>query len=109
MKNKKHILFVCAMNQWRSPTAVAIYAKDQRLEVKSAGISKNARKRINHDDIKWADLILVMEEKHKKRIKEQFNDIELPRIESLDIPDIYGNMDEELQDLIRQGTENYLA
>jgi len=30
MMEKPHILFVCSRNKWRSPTAEAIYANDDR-------------------------------------------------------------------------------
>ena len=50
-----------------------------------------------------------MEQEHKERILEQFRDIKLPRIESLEIPDYYGYMNEELVELIRTGTEYYLG
>ena len=37
-----------------------------------------------------------------------FRDLELPPIESLDIPDEYEYMDEELVDLIRSGVEHHI-
>jgi len=44
---RPRILFVCGRNKWRSPTAATVYRDDQRVEVRSAGISaKSARTRI---------------------------------------------------------------
>ncbi len=48
-------------------------------------------------DIRWADLILVMEKKHKNRILAQFKQWADPTfIYVLDIPDDYQYMDPEL-------------
>ncbi len=106
MKNERpHILFVCGRNKWRSPTAEKIYAKDHRVEVRSAGVSAKSRHQLTNNDIKWADLILVMETKHQSRILEIFRSLDLPLIESLDIPDEYKFMDEELIEMIRHSTE----
>ncbi len=63
-----NLLFVCSQNKWRSPTAEANYRNDSRVNVRSAGTSSSARKRISEKDLDWADLILVMENRHKKAI-----------------------------------------
>jgi predicted protein tyrosine phosphatase len=50
-----------------------------------------------------------MERKYKSRILETFRDHpNLPRIVSLDIPDEYERMNEQLIALIQEGTEFYL-
>lgn len=104
--SKPHILFVCSKNKWRSPTAAKIYANDQRVEVKSAGLSGKSNHQISNKDVEWADLILTMEKNHKVRIVAAFRrEIDLPPIEVLGIPDEYKFMDEELIELIRDGTE----
>ena len=108
MNNKPHILFVCGRNQWRSPTAARVYRDDERIEVRSAGLSPKSRRQVTAQDIKWADLILVMEQRHKTRILETFRELDLPSIASLDIPDEYEFMDAELVQLIHQGTESHL-
>ncbi len=78
--------------------------------MRSAGVSDKSRHRVTEKDLSWADLVLVMERKHKARITEAFAHLEnLPRIESLDIPDEYEFMDEELVDLLQSGTETVLA
>ena len=108
MLENPHVLFVCGRNQWRSPTAARVYANDQRIEVRSAGVSPKSRHSLTRQDIEWADLILVMEQEHKVRIRETFRDLVLPAVESLDIPDDYGFMDGELIRLIQEGTEFHL-
>ena len=103
---RPRLLFVCGRNQWRSPTAEAIYRKDPRITVRSAGVSDQSRRRVSAKDLEWADLVLVMERKHKARILEMFREQpNLPRIVSLDIPDDYERMNEELIGLIQAGTE----
>jgi predicted protein tyrosine phosphatase len=103
------ILFVCGRNQWRSPTAERIYRNDPRVDVRSAGVSNHARRQVSGGDLDWADLVLVMERKHGARIRAQFPDRALfPRMDSLEIPDEYHAMDEELVALIRAGTEVHI-
>jgi predicted protein tyrosine phosphatase len=102
---KHHILFVCGQNQWRSPTAERIYQHDQRIEVRSAGVSPKSKHSISSDDITWANLILVMESKYKTRILESFRKLALPPIENLDIPDEYQYMDAELIDILKKKVE----
>lgn len=53
------------------------------------------------DDIRWADVICPMEQKHKKRILETFSTaVRNSKIVVLDIPDDYRYMDPELVELI---------
>jgi predicted protein tyrosine phosphatase len=109
-KNKmKNILFICSRNQWRSPTAEKIYSKDNRVNVRSAGTSPSARKTINAKDIEWAELIFVMEHKHKERLKSTFfRQLQYKKIIVLDIPDEYQYMDEKLIELLKISVEEHL-
>lgn len=103
------VLFVCGRNQWRSPTAAAIYAQDPRLETRSAGLSPGSRHRVSRRDLEWADLVLVMERKHQNRLRELFAGYEdLPSIQSLDISDDFEFMDPQLGELIRDAVEPLL-
>jgi predicted protein tyrosine phosphatase len=106
----RRVLFVCSRNQWRSPTAEAIYRNDSRIDARSAGVSTSAKRRVTAKLLQWADLILVMEPDHKRRLLSQFADLgpELC-IRVLDIPDDYAFMDPELMELLRQRTEAILA
>lgn len=108
MTTTLRILFVCGRNRWRSPTAERIYARDSRVEVRSAGVGAASRCQVSAGDIDWADLILVMESEHKVRLQQRFRGRELPPIHSLDIPDEYRLMDPALIELIRDRTEIYL-
>lgn len=105
---KPHILFVCGKNKWRSPTAERIYKNDERIEVRSAGVSGKSKHTISSKDIEWADLILVMESRYKWQILGLFRDLPLPKVENLDIPDEYEYMDKELIQLIEKRVEFYI-
>ena len=105
----KNILFICSRNQWRSPTAEKVYSKDARVNVRSAGTSPKARRTVNAKDITWAELIFVMEYKHKDRLKVQYSKpLQHKKVIVLDIPDEYQYMDEELVGLIEASVEEYL-
>ena len=105
----QNILFICSRNQWRSPTAEKIYSKDTRFNVRSAGTSPRAKKTVSAKDIEWAEIIFVMEHKHKDRLKADFNRLlQYKKIIVLDIPDEYQYMDEELVQLLKESVEGYL-
>ena len=105
----KNILFICSRNQWRSPTAEKVYSKDSRVDVRSAGTSPKARHTVNAKDITWAELIFVMEHKHKDRLKAQYSKLlQHKKVIVLDIPDEYQYMDDELVGLIEASVEEYL-
>ena len=107
---RPNVLFVCSKNQWRSPTAEAIYRRDERVSVRSRGTAKVAVQRIRSDDIVWADVILAMEDKHRQRILADFaNEAKFKPMHVLDIPDEYQFMDNELVELIRLAAEPIIA
>lgn len=104
------LLFLCSRNHWRSPTAEAVYRDDSRVEARSAGVSVSARRRVTEKLLCWADLVLVMESAHKRRLREDFPEVfhEL-RIEALDIPDEYEFMNPDLIALIQERVEPFLT
>jgi predicted protein tyrosine phosphatase len=104
-----NLLFVCSRNNWRSPTAESIYKGRQDLQVKSAGTEPSAKIRVSTRDILWADLIFVMEKKHKQRLLEKFPaETENRKIIILDIEDEYTYMDQELIEMIKLSVDAYL-
>jgi len=104
-----NILFVCAKNQWRSPTAATIYQNDARLAVQSAGLSKQSPCEISAKLLAWADVVMVMENEHASRIRDRFRaKVELPEIVSLEIPDDYPFMDTELIKMLEPAVEEVL-
>ncbi len=104
-----NLLFVCSRNQWRSPTAEAIFEGSQQYHAKSAGTSPSARIKITEKLMLWADLIFVMEKKHKQQLREKFEFVANEKqIIVLDIPDEYQYMDEELIESIKIAVAPYL-
>lgn len=104
-----NILFVCSRNIWRSPTAEAIYKNSQDHNVRSAGTEPSARVKVSAKSISWADIIFVMEKKHKQRLLQKFRDeIEDKTLVILDIEDEFQYMDSELIDMIRVSVDPYL-
>ncbi|MEM1036633.1 MAG: protein tyrosine phosphatase [Pseudomonadota bacterium] len=104
-----HVLFICSMNQWRSPTAEAIFRRGTGINVRSAGTSSRAKRTVSVKDLRWADVVLVMEQKHKTRLQAQFRDeVRYKTLYVLDIPDDYRYMDQELIDLLRAKVEPLL-
>lgn len=100
------LLFICSRNQWRSPTAEAVYQNDPRVQVRSAGTSTAARTRVSEKLLRWADLVCVMEFKHKRRLQDHFPEVARDlNIEVLDIPDDFQFMDPELVALIQDRVE----
>jgi predicted protein tyrosine phosphatase len=109
MQDKIKLLFVCSRNQWRSPSAEQVWRKDPRVLARSAGTSPNARHTISIADVQWADVILVMEEKHKSRIKAEFTRLlDHKPIHVLDIPDEYKFMDAELVEILEIAVESII-
>lgn len=105
-----NILFVCSRNQWRSPTAETIYKNRFDLNVKSAGTEPSARNKLTAKNINWADLIFVMEKKHKQRMIEKFPfEIQHKQIIILDIADEYKYMDNELIEDIKTKVDVYIT
>ncbi len=96
-----NLLFVCSRNQWRSPTGEQVWRRHPRVNARSAGTSAGARRVVSEDDLAWADVVLVMEDKHKSRLLAQYRALLLHKpLHVLDIPDDYKYMDPELVELL---------
>ncbi len=99
MSNKTNLLFTCSRNQWRSPTDKALFRKSPDYNAHSAGTSPRAKKTVSASDIAWADIIFVMENKHKNKLKADFcRLLQHKPLHVLDIPDEYAYMAPELLD-----------
>jgi len=98
-----NILFVCSRNKWRSPTAERVFRNRADINVRSAGLSPKSPRKLSASDLKWADVVFVMELEHEVRIREQFS--ELPIVEVLGISDDYKFMDSQLVSLLKEEVE----
>lgn len=105
-----HVLFVCSRNQWRSPTAERVWKNHSGIAVRSAGTNRSARRKLTVADLRWADLILVMEEKHSARIKAEHRDeVRYKALHVLDVPDEYHFMDPDLIALLKLKIEPLIS
>jgi len=104
--SRLNVLFICSRNQWRSPTAERIYSDDARMNVRSAGTSSSAVRRVSARDIEWVDVILVMEWDHRARLRSLFpQEIQDSTVRVLDIPDEYQLMADGLVELLQSSVE----
>ena len=103
-QKKMKILFICHQNVNRSKTAERLF--EDEYETRSAGAfvfnTNSERNPLKKEDIEWADIIIVMEEPLRKEMGLRFPDLYLKKkIISLDIPDNYRYMQQELVDLTK--------
>lgn len=104
-----NILFVCSRNQWRSRTAETIFCQDQAHKIRSAGTASDARIKISLKLFEWADMIFVMERKHKDQLRDKYGfPVGTKDIVILDIPDEYRYLDAELVEILQTSVSPYL-
>lgn len=95
------VLFLCSRNRLRSPTAEAVFRAWPQLEVDSAGLAPDAETPLSSEHLAWAELILVMESTHKRRLQQRFaGQLKGKRVAVLGIPDDYDFMQPELIELL---------
>jgi len=91
------ILFLCSRNRRRSPTAERLFADRAGVETASAGLAPDAEERVTPDLLHWAQLIVVMEPVHRRRLQRHFAaHLGHARVVCLDIPDHYDFMEPAL-------------
>lgn len=106
----KNILFVCSQNRLRSPTAEEIFQSMPNIMVASAGTDKGAENPITPELLEWADVIFVMEPKHRDKLSKKFgSSLHHQRIICLNIPDNYEYMDPELIQILEAKVGKFLA
>jgi len=96
------MLFVCSPNRRRSLTAEMIFSKVPGWQVRSVGTAEGARIKVTAGHLGWADVIVVMEKRHKERLRQKFP-VALagkPCL-CLFIADDYELMDPELVEVLR--------
>jgi len=92
------VLFVCNQNIHRSRTAEELFSHS--FETKSAGLFNE--RPVTEKKIKWADIIVVMEDFQRGEIAKRFpREYLKKRIISLDIPDIYHYNQPELVKILK--------
>lgn len=103
-----NLLFICSRNKWRSRTAEAIFKDQHGFQVRSAGTAPSARIKVTEKLVSWAEIIFVMEKKHKQRLCQKFPGMNAEtEIIVLDIPDDYQYMDPELVEILKISVMDY--
>ncbi|MBX0328401.1 hypothetical protein K2Z83_12015 [Oscillochloris sp. ZM17-4] len=91
------LLFICSQNRRRSLTAERIFDGVAGHQARSAGTEDGARIRVTPGHLGWADLIFVMERRHRDRLRAKFGqEIAGKQVICLQIPDDYTYMDDAL-------------
>jgi predicted protein tyrosine phosphatase len=84
------VLFICGKARMRSPTAADMVSGWPEVEADFAGLSNDADERLSLEQIEWADIIAVMEQRQKKRLLALFGQHLGPRkVSVLAVPDRY--------------------
>jgi predicted protein tyrosine phosphatase len=72
------------------------------VEAKSAGLDKDAAIPLSSGLIAWADIILVMEQAHREKLRKRFRaHLAGKPVLVLDVPDEYVFMQEDLVQLLK--------
>jgi predicted protein tyrosine phosphatase len=91
------LLFICARNRLRSPTAERVFAGVCGVETCSAGVSPDAEQPVTAELVEWADVILVMEPRHRAKLSRAFGRLlKGKRMACLGIPDDFSYMNPAL-------------
>ena len=102
------VLFVCSRNRRRSVTAETIFKEVMAWEVRSAGTEEGARIKVTAGHLGWADVIVVMEKRHKERLRQKFPDALAGKpCVCLFIRDDYDFMDAALVTILREKMEEH--
>ncbi|WP_375418954.1 low molecular weight protein tyrosine phosphatase family protein [uncultured Hymenobacter sp.] len=105
----RQLLFICSQNQWRSPTAEALFDGHPHYEARSAGTEAGARVRVSAGLLGWADAVFVMERRHADRLREKFaEELAGKPLIVLRIPDLYQFGDDTLLALLREKLKPHL-
>lgn len=90
-------------------TVEQLFAKTPGIAVASAGLNPDAENPLTSDLLEWADLVFVMEERHRRRPSKGFSPwLKDKRVISLDNPDDYEFMAPELVELLEKRVTGHL-
>ncbi|MEM9781070.1 MAG: phosphotyrosine protein phosphatase [Pseudomonadota bacterium] len=103
------ILFLCADGRARGPTAAQIFAERPGIATDFAAVESGAADAVSAEQLDWADVIMVMELRHKTRLAERFGAKLRGRpVINLNIPDRFTFMDDRLVVLMRDMADEHL-
>ena len=94
---------MCSRNKRRSLTAETIFKSEPAWEVRSAGTEESARIKVTAGYLGWADVIVVMEKRHKERLRQKYpEELAAKPCVCIFIADDYEFMDANLVGLLRE-------
>lgn len=104
-----HLLFVCSRNRQRSPTAEFVFRDWPGVRTLSAGTAPDAESPLDADSIDWADIVFVMEPRHRKLVESKFGArLRGKKLVCLGIPDDYEFMDPALVEQLKETVPRWL-
>ena len=93
---------VCTGNMDRSPTAAMVLAEMcAPMWVTSAGTEPWAQNPVSLELVEEADVICVMEEAHRRIIRNRFGGDHAAKVVVLEVPDVYVHGEQHLIQLLR--------
>ncbi len=103
VNERTKILFVCSRNRRRSLTAETIFKGEPAWDVRSAGTEESARIKATAGQLGWADVIVVMEKRHKERLQQKYpEELAAKPCVCLFIADDYEFMNPALIEILRE-------
>jgi len=108
-----NFLFVCSANKQRSKTGEDYFSNIYpNFNFKSCGTNvklcqKEGTNPINEEMLIWADIVFVMENKHRKLINENTEKKYVSKIILLSIEDKYKYYQKELIEILIENTKKY--
>ena len=106
-------LFLCGTGRARGPTASQIFGGWDGVSADFAGIWDEADDQLGREQLDWATMIFVMEQRHARRLEDRFGRaLRGKQVINLSIQDKYSFMQPELVEVLmekagpqlRQGT-----
>ncbi len=98
----RNVLFLCSANRLRSPTAEHVFADWPNIETDSAGLDASADIILSSEQLRWADIIFVMEKTHRRKLSQKYRKhLNGQKIITLGIPDNYEYLDPLLMQLLK--------
>lgn len=93
----KRVLCLCSAGLLRSPTVAVVLQREFGYNTRAAGVSKDYAL-IEMDDVllNWADEIVAVEQSVAEQVPEDFKE----KLTVLSVPDMFGYMNPELQEII---------
>lgn len=88
---------------------MAVFSQYPGVEAICAGTNSDSETPVSGDLVEWADIILVMEQSHRRKIQKKFREaLKAKRIGVLDIPDHFEFMDPILVKLLQNRVARYV-